>query len=88
MGEKNKKIVLYALSTCGWCRKTKNLLNRLNIEYQCFEVDLLEGKEREKILKEMKRYNPNLSFPTLVINDELVIIGYDEEKIKKEFKND
>lgn len=86
--QNKKKVVLYALSTCGWCRKTKNLLNRLNIEYQCFEVDLLEEKEREKILKEMKKYNPNLSFPTLVINDQSIIIGYNEEKIKKEFKND
>ncbi|MCS7249734.1 MAG: glutaredoxin family protein [candidate division WOR-3 bacterium] len=84
MADKNKKVVLYALSTCGWCRKTKNLLSQLSINYQCFDVDLLKGEEREKILQELKKYNANLSFPTLVIDDQIVIIGYDEEKIKKE----
>lgn len=80
----NKKVVLYALSTCGWCRRTKLLLSKLAINYQCFDVDLLKGEERDKVINEMKRYNPKLSFPTLVIDDSLVIIGYDEEKIKKE----
>lgn len=84
MAKKNKKITLYALSTCVWCRKTKNLLNQLKIEYQCYDVDLLKGEEKEKIISEMKKYNPKLSFPTLVIDENLVIIGYDEEKIKKE----
>ncbi|MEO0086677.1 MAG: glutaredoxin family protein [candidate division WOR-3 bacterium] len=85
MADKNKKkVILYALSTCVWCRKTKNLLSQLKIDYQCFDVDLLKSEEKEKVISEMKKYNPQLSFPTLVIDEDLVIIGYDEEKIKKE----
>ena len=32
-GENKGKITLYALSTCGWCKKTKKLLDDLGVEY-------------------------------------------------------
>jgi len=81
-GENRGQIILYALSTCGWCKKTKRLLNELGIEYHYVDVDLLEGDEQEMALKEMEGFNPRGTFPTLVINDECVV-GYKEEKIKE-----
>ena len=41
-GENRGKILLYALSTCGWCKKTKGLLNKLGVEYSYIYVDLVE----------------------------------------------
>ena len=32
-------IKLYALSTCGWCGKTKELLNDLGVEFNYIYVD-------------------------------------------------
>jgi glutaredoxin len=77
---KNKRVVLYALSTCVWCRKTKELLNKLKIDYYYCDVDLLKNEEKEKTIAQLKKLNPSLSFPTLLIDEE-VIVGYDEEKI-------
>jgi len=85
-GDQKGKIVLYALSTCQWCRKTKDLLKNLNIEYYYIDVDMTEGKEREKLLEELKKYNPDCSFPTIVIDDSDFIIGFDEDKIKEKLK--
>ncbi|OPY23557.1 MAG: Glutaredoxin [Methanobacterium sp. PtaU1.Bin242] len=85
-GENKGKAVLYALSTCGWCKKTRMLLEDLNVEYSYIYVDLLEGEEREEIVEQMKEWNSQLSFPTLVINDEETIIGFDEEGIKEAFQ--
>jgi len=85
-GDQKGKIVLYALSTCQWCRKTKDLLKNLNIEYYYVDVDMTEGKEREELLGELKKYNPNCSFPTIVIDDSDFIIGFDEDKIKEKLK--
>lgn len=80
-GKNKRNIVLYALSTCGWCRKTKDLLRELSVEYKFVDVDLLEGKERGEIIEEVERWNPQCSFPTIVINNKC-IVGYDEQKIR------
>jgi glutaredoxin-like protein NrdH len=81
-GEKKGDIVLYALSTCGWCKKTKKLLADLGVEYHFVDVDLLEGEPREEVLKELEGWNPRRTFPTLVVNDEC-IVGFKEDKIKE-----
>jgi glutaredoxin len=82
-GENKGKILLYALSTCGWCRKTKELLNNLGVEYSYIFVDLLEGKEKDNAIEAVKKWNPHCSFPTLVINDKECIVGYKEDQIKE-----
>ena len=83
-GKKNiGKVMLYALSTCMWCKKTKALLNDLGVDYDYADVDLLEGKDRETAIDIIKKYNPACSFPTLVINDQKCIVGYNEEDIRK-----
>jgi glutaredoxin-like protein NrdH len=84
-GENKGKIILYALSTCVWCKKTKKLLTELGVEFYYVYVDLLEGSEQSTVLDEMKRHNPVCSFPTLVIDDKTCIIGYKEEKIREAF---
>jgi len=77
-----QKPVLYALSTCIWCRRTKELLNNAGIDYKVYDVDILTGDERAAVLSEMRKYNPDGSFPTLVCGDK-VVSGYDEDEIKK-----
>ena len=32
-GKDKGKVFLYALSTCGWCKKTKAFLNEQGVEY-------------------------------------------------------
>ena len=81
-GKKKGDILLYALSTCVWCKKTKQLLDQMGVEYEFVEVDLLKGDEKSKATDEVKKLNPRCSFPTLAVNDQC-IVGYDEEKIKE-----
>jgi glutaredoxin-like protein NrdH len=81
-GKNKGHILMYALSTCGWCKKTKRLLNEMGVEYDYTDVDLLEGEKKAEATKEMERWNPRRSFPTLVINDEC-IVGYKEDEIKE-----
>ena len=82
-GENKGKIMLYALSTCGWCRKTKELLDELGVEYSYIYVDHLVGKEKEKTMDEVEKWNPRCSFPTLIINDNNCIVGFKEDEIKE-----
>ena len=81
-GKKVADVLLYALSTCVWCRKTKTLLSELGVEYDFVDVDLLTGGDRQKVMAEVQRWNPARSFPVVVINNEKAIVGFDELKVK------
>lgn len=81
-GKTDKKIILFTLSTCIWCRKTKVLLKELGVGYQYIDVDLLDKTDQNEAYKEMAKYKSS-SFPTIVFNEgEKVIEGYEEEEIK------
>jgi glutaredoxin len=82
-GKNKGKIMLYALSTCVWCRKTKELLKDLGVEYYYIFVDQLEDADREQQMGELSKYNPYRSFPTLVINNDKCIVGFKEDEIRE-----
>jgi len=75
--------MLYALSTCGWCRKTRKLLDDLGVEYAYEYVDQLQGDEKEAAIREVTRWNPSCSFPTLVLDNKKPIVGYRENEIRE-----
>jgi len=85
-GENKGNITLFALSTCGWCKKTRALLENLKVAYNYIYIDLIEGFEREEIISALKKFNPDVSFPTIVINDSEVIVGFEEDKIKSKLR--
>jgi glutaredoxin len=80
------KVTFYGLSTCIWCRKTRNLLDKLGVAYEYVYVDQLSPAEQEKAMAEVRRWNPNESFPVLVFNDSACVLGYDEQKIRAAVK--
>ena len=82
-GQDKGKLVLFALSTCGWCKKTRALIEDLNADYNYVYVDLLKGEERDEVVEMVKKWNPQVSFPTLVINDEKTIVGFKEDEIRE-----
>ena len=82
-GADKGELLIYTLSTCVWCKKTKAFLDSLGIGYNYIEVDALPDAEKKKTLTDMKHFNPQCSFPTLVVNSEHCIVGYNEAKIKE-----
>lgn len=84
-GKNKGRIILYALSTCIWCRKTKELLDQLGVAYDYVHLDELQGEEKTKTTEAVKAVNPRCSFPTLVIND-TCIVGYHEDQIREALK--
>ena len=76
------KVMIYALSTCSHCKSTKKLLDECSVKYEFKDVDTLQGEERTAILDDVRQLNPRCSFPTIIINDK-VIVGYKEQEIKE-----
>lgn len=79
---KQHKIRLFTLSTCSHCIKTKKFFQDQGIEVEFTDVDLLDGAERERIMNEVRKLNPDCSFPTICIGDH-VVIGFNESKIRQ-----
>jgi glutaredoxin len=77
-----KPVKMYTLSTCGHCKQTKKYFNDCGILFEFTDVDLLKGQEREDMIAEVKKFNPNCSFPTILIGDK-VIVGLREKEIKE-----
>lgn len=76
-----QSVKLFSLSTCSHCKSTKRLLSECHIQYEFTDVDLLDVEERKAILEDIRSYNPECSFPTIVIGDK-VVVGYNEKEIK------
>lgn len=85
-GKTKVSIMLFALSTCVWCKKAKKLLEELNATYSYIDMDLIDDDVKEKFLNQLKQWNPTCSYPTLIVNDKECIVGFDEEKIRKALK--
>jgi glutaredoxin-like protein NrdH len=77
--------MLYTLSTCIWCKKTKALLKELGVEFSYEDVDLLEGSEEERANTEMEGYANSVSFPLIILDGKNFAMGFEEEKIRKKF---
>jgi len=76
-------IMLYALSTCVWCNKTKKLLDTLGFEYRYLWVDKLSGRNEDEVMDEVRKFNPECTFPTLVVDGQKCIVGFREPEIRK-----
>jgi glutaredoxin-like protein NrdH len=83
-GKKNNhKVTLYALSTCVWCRMTKQYLKDNDVDYEYVDVDLLDEGEKSKVHQNILDKGGNLSYPTTIIDDKTVITGYRKDQLKE-----
>jgi glutaredoxin-like protein NrdH len=76
----SENVLIYSLSTCSHCNATKRLLSECKVEYVFKDVDLLNDQDRKAVLEDIKAFNPECSFPTIVIG-KTVIVGYNEKEI-------
>jgi glutaredoxin-like protein NrdH len=80
--KRKKKVKLYALSTCVWCKRTKRLLNEMGVVYDFVDVDLLPENEERKIRNFIDGLDIDGGFPILIIDGKEIINGYDEDRIR------
>ena len=84
MSETNgRDVVLYALSTCGWCRMTRSWLDENHVQYECIYVDHLDKDEREALMGELtNRLGRRPAFPTVVRGPQFVV-GFNKDQLKE-----
>jgi glutaredoxin len=77
-----KQVSMYTLSTCPWCRKTKKYFTDHKIQFKYVDYDLASVQEQEKIEQEMRSRGGPLSFPWVLIGDDLVV-GWNPAKYEE-----
>jgi glutaredoxin len=80
---KNKNVFLYTLSTCGWCKKTKEYLKDNDVEHEYIDVDKCTRDEQRDILKDIKERKVPAAFPIIIIDDKIVISGFKQKELKE-----
>ena len=83
-GKNNKhKVFVYALSTCVWCKMTKQYLKDNSVEFEYVDVDLADEKDREKIRNDIVKKGGPLSYPTVIVDEKKVITGFRKDLLKE-----
>jgi glutaredoxin-like protein NrdH len=77
----DSKVILYALSTCSHCKAVKSMLDRYDVEAEVIDVDRLDKDRRSEVLKNVRKVNERMSFPTLVVGED-VVVGDKTDRIK------
>ena len=80
---KAHRVLLYAISTCAWCKRTKKFLKDNDIEYEYIDVDLCDEADRRKIRSDITRRGGNPVYPTIIIDSDILITGFLEKQIKE-----
>ncbi len=75
-------VKLYALSTCPYCKMTKQYLSENGVQYEATDVDLLQGEERQQTIDEVKRISGGTSFPVVEVDGQ-VVVGFNKPKLKE-----
>ena len=75
-------VKIFSLSTCSHCKATKKFLNDAKVRFEFTDVDLLSGDEKQLVIDEVIKYNPNRSFPTIIIGQQ-VIVGFNEKALRE-----
>jgi len=80
------KVFLYTLSTCGWCKKTKQLLKDKEIAYEYIDLDTCSKEDQKKAIEILKEKKIPVAFPVIVVNDDKVIQGFKKDDILEAVK--
>jgi glutaredoxin-like protein NrdH len=80
---KSHKVLIYALSTCAWCKMTKQYFKDNDFEFEYVDVDLANDEDHEKIREDIEKRGASPSFPTIIVDGKTVITGFRKDLIKE-----
>ncbi|MCW4013502.1 MAG: glutaredoxin family protein [Candidatus Bathyarchaeota archaeon] len=80
------KVFLYTLSTCGWCKKTKEILKEKQVAYEYIDLDTCSKEDQKAAIDVLKTKNIPVAFPVIIVNDNTIIQGFKKDDILEAIK--
>ncbi len=82
--KKPRDVVVYALSTCGFCRRGLDFLKKQDIDFRYVYVDKLEPSQKQDLKHELnQKFKQRVLFPFVVLDDEEVMMGFKEQEWRR-----
>jgi glutaredoxin len=82
-GKSDHKVLLFALSTCGWCKRTKEFLRENDVAFEYIDVDKSTYEEKREVGRLLKEWDAQLGFPVTVVDNEVVITGFKPDEFSE-----
>lgn len=79
---KKHKVLIYAISTCIWCKRAKKFLRDQDIEYKYVDIDQCNVEDRSKIKNDILARGGQLVYPIIIIDDKILINNFRIDKIR------
>jgi glutaredoxin len=87
-GDKNPcDIQVYALSTCGFCKRGLEFLRKNKITFRYLYLDKQSTDVRQKIKRDLlQKFDERIAFPYVIVDGgEKILVGFTEQKWKDAF---
>ncbi len=82
----NHRVILYGADWCPDCRKSKAFLTDNNINFQFIEIDKKENEWAIPVITKIN--NGKRKIPTILINDDIVLIEPENEELRQALQLD
>lgn len=70
-------LTIYALSTCGFCKRAMSFLEDHGVAYKYIHVDHLPLETKNEIKATLKeKFKENVAFPFAVVDDVSHLVGF------------
>jgi glutaredoxin-like protein NrdH len=80
------QIVVFSLSTCGFCKRAMTFLENQGFAYQYIHLDKVPLDQKTSVKKELQEnFNTAVAFPFVLINDKDTLVGFVEADWKARF---
>ena len=76
-----KKVTMYSLGACPWCRKAKRYFEEQGVPYEYTDYDLADDETQQRIDRDMHEIKAG-GFPVVKIGRD-VVSGYHPDKYKE-----
>lgn len=76
-------VLMYAISTCGWCKRAKKFLKDNNVKFEYIDIDLCSNEEKQKIREDIQTRGGQLVYPTLIIDNKTLLNGAPQDKLRE-----
>lgn len=73
---------VYALSTCAWCKRTKQFLKDKKVHYEYVDVDLASLEDKKRIESDLRKWNCH-AYPAVLIDSKRLIRGFKADDLKE-----
>jgi glutaredoxin-like protein NrdH len=83
--KRDHSVVVYALSTCGFCQRALGFLKNNGVDFRYVYVDNLPGEVKKAVKRELReRYRIKELFPTLIVDEAKALTGFDRQEWERQ----